>query len=40
VRRLLRLDPHFSPGPVHLRQALLVNPFYAKDLHAGFGSTS
>src|SRR5215211_4809711 len=32
-----RLDPDVRPGPVRLRLALLVNPFYPKDPHASFG---
>src|SRR5262245_25193270 len=41
VPRALRVAPRLSaalrPGPVRPRQALLINPFYAKDAHASFG---
>jgi radical SAM superfamily enzyme YgiQ (UPF0313 family) len=32
-----KLDPRRRVGPVHPRQALLINPFYPKDAHASFG---
>lgn len=31
------LDTDRVPGPIQQRQALLINPFYAKDPHASFG---
>jgi radical SAM superfamily enzyme YgiQ (UPF0313 family) len=31
------LDPHFVPGPIKPRFALLLNPFYPKDPVASFG---
>jgi radical SAM superfamily enzyme YgiQ (UPF0313 family) len=31
------LNPDLRPGPPRPRQALLINPFYAKDPHASFG---
>ena len=32
-----KLDPRLRPGPVRMRHALLINPFYPKDSHASFG---
>jgi len=31
------LDEHLPHGPIALRQALLINPFYAKSPHGSFG---
>src|ERR1700704_3560937 len=31
------LDQRLKTGPVRLRHALLINPFYPKDPHASFG---
>ena len=31
------LDEHPTKGPVGRRQALLINPFYAKSPHGSFG---
>src|ERR1700731_4346867 len=31
------LDHHRKTGPVRVRYALLINPFYRKDPHASFG---
>src|SRR5882724_6124784 len=32
-----RLDQFLKTGPVRVRHALLINPFYPKDPHASFG---